>query len=219
MSEEFFLTEKGAKTLEHKRNVFYQTPGIKEWFYKENEVMLKNLNSDSVVLDVGCGLGTHIKLMNEYCKEIIGIDHSDAVLKRCISEVKHLQNVKVFKMNIRKLDFPDNCFDQTTCMFNTLGNTNNEAIFLSEMKRVTKPSGRIIFSLYKEKSIPERLEFYKKTGMTHVVQDGTVIKSNGRYYSKTHTEESIKQMCKEAGLDVAIYSTNIGFVCEAKKKK
>ena len=56
MSEEYFLTEKAVKMLQQQRNVFYQTPGIKELFYKENEVLLKNLTSDSIVLDVGCDL-------------------------------------------------------------------------------------------------------------------------------------------------------------------
>ncbi len=217
MSEEFFLTEKGAKTLEHKRNVFYQTPGIKEWFYKENEVLLKNLSEDTVVLDIGCGLGTHLLLMSKAAKEVVGIDQSDAVLKRTLRELKSVDNAKVFKMNARKLEFPDNCFDQTVCMFNTLGNMNDEVDILREMKRVTKKGGRIIFSLYNLESVSERIEFYRKSGMTNVAVDGTTIRSNGKFFSKSYSEEEVKELCNRVGLTPVIHRTTIGFICEAVK--
>ncbi len=217
MSENFYLNERGVKVLRLERNVFYQTPGIKELFYKENEILLKNLNDNSIVLDVGCGLGTHLTLVSKYCKEVIGIDHSDAILKHCRKETKHLLNVKTFNMNARHLEFPDDCFDQVNCMFNTLGNMKAPLIALGEMCRVTKPSGHIVFSLYNLQSIPERLEYYHKSGLPEAHVDGTVITAPN-YYSRSYSEEEILKMCQAVGLEVAIYKTRIAYVCDAVKK-
>ncbi len=217
MSEEFYLTERGVKVLQWERNVFYQTPGIKELFYKEKEVLIKNLTDESVVLDIGCGLGTHLTLISKYCKEIIGIDHSEAILKHCRKETKNLINVKTFNMKAKQLEFPDSCFDQTNCMFNTLGNMKEPMPVLSEMARIIKPSGHVIFSLYNLQSIPERLEYYHKTGLPDAhVEDGAVTASN--YYSRSYSEEEIKNMCQQTDLNVDIHKTRIAYVCDAVKK-
>lgn len=220
MSEEFFLTEKGVKVLKWERNVFYQTPGIRELFYKENEVLLKNAGENSVILDIGCGLGTHLKLLSRHCKEVVGIDHSAAVLKHCRQEAAGLANAKVFEMNAKKLEFPDNCFDQTSCMFNTLGNLVDPLPVLREMCRVTKKSGKIIFSVYKNSSTPERLDFYRKTGLPDAIATaGEVTALGGKFYSRSYSEGEIQKMCEQVGLvEVAMNNTKLAYVVEAVKK-
>ncbi|MDP3741808.1 MAG: class I SAM-dependent methyltransferase [Candidatus Micrarchaeota archaeon] len=219
MNEDFFLSERWANVLQKGRNVFYQSQGIKELFYKENEILLKNINEESVVLDVGCGLGTHLNLISKYCKEIIGIDYSEVVLKRCRKETGHLPNVKTFNMNAKRLEFPDNAFDQVNCMFNTLGNMKDPMPVMKEITRVTKPSCHIIFSLYNLESIPERLDYYHKTGLPDATaSNGEVSAFGGKFYSRSYSEEEITKMCLQTGLDVEVYKTRIAYVCEAVKK-
>ncbi|MFH0713287.1 MAG: class I SAM-dependent methyltransferase [Candidatus Micrarchaeota archaeon] len=217
MCEEYFLTEKGAHMVEQQRNVFYQPPGIKELFYKENEILLKHVDKTKRVLDVGCGLGTHLIFLSKYAGEVVGIDHSDALLKRCVKNIEELKNAKALKMNARKMDFPDNYFDQACCMFNTLGNIADVKLVLSEMQRVVVPGGYVIFSLYNLQSFPERIEFYRKTGLDDAHVEGTTIRSGESFFSNTYTEEQIAQFCKEVGLDVVFHRTHIGYVCEATK--
>ncbi len=217
VSEEFYLKDQAVKMLQQQRNVFYQSPGIKEFFYKENEVLMKNLSNDAIVLDVGCGLGTHAIMLSKYCKEVIGIDHSDAILAKCKKNVEGIANIKLLKMNARALEFDDNYFDETFSLFNTLGIMEEPLPVLKEMKRVTKPNKRIIFSLYNLNSINERIEFYKKTTLNHAHVEGTTIKSDD-FFSKTYTEEDIKQLCDKLELNVTIHKTTIGFVCEATKQ-
>ena len=217
MSEEFFLTEKGVKVLKWERNIFYQTPGIKELFYKEKEILLANCDKTNVVLDVGCGIGTHLTLLSKYCKEAIGIDHSEAVLKNCREQVGAITNVKTFKMNAKKIEFPDDCFDRTICMFNTLGNMEDPLPVLREMCRVTKPGGKLIFSVYNSDSTEERLEFYHKTGLPDVYSDGAVIHNNRDFYSRSFTESEILKMCTGLGLELTVHKTKIARICEAVK--
>ncbi len=219
MGEGFFLTEKGKHVLLQERNVFYQTPGIKALFYKENEILIKNLEKhNSIVLDVGCGLGIHLELLSKYCKEVIGIDHSEVMLKYSRKRVKNLGNVKVFNMNARHIEFPDNCFDQTNCMFNTLGNVENPLPILLEMHRVTKPGGHLIFSVYNPESVSERLEFYQRTGLPDAYLDGSAVKASGNFYSRSFSEQEVLKMCNELGVEVKIHKTSLAYICEATKK-
>ncbi len=218
MSEDYFLKEKSVKLLQQLRNVFYQSPGIKEFFYKENEVLMKNLTPDSVVLDVGCGFGTHVVMLSKYCKEVFGIDHSEAILKKCRKNVEGIRNVKILKMNAYQMDFPDNHFDETFSLFNTLGIMHKPIEALREMKRVTKKGGRLVFSLYNPNSIEERIEFYKKAALDDAHAEGLVIKSGSDFFSNTYTEKEVQALGKEIDMEIIIHETKIGHICEAVKK-
>ena len=158
-------------------------------------------------------------MMSKYCKEAYGIDHSEAVLRKGVNNIAHLNNVKVSKMSAYELEFQENFFDQTCCMFNTFGNMKNEKAVLDEMVRTTKPGGHVIFSVFNLQSIPERLEFYQKTTLDDAHAEGIVIRSGNNFFSKTYSDEDIRRMCKVVGLEnVIIHQTRIAYVCEATKK-
>lgn len=73
---------------------------------------LKNfIEPNSVVLDVGSGIGRIEKFLASYVKEIHGIDVSKRMVKLASERVKE-RNVYFYKTNGRDLSiFPDNKFD------------------------------------------------------------------------------------------------------------
>jgi len=80
---------------------------------KEEVEKLRNfINKDSIVLDVGCGMGRIEQFLAEYCKEIHGVDVSGRMIRFAKKNLKGHKNVFFHKNNGRDLSiFPDNTFD------------------------------------------------------------------------------------------------------------
>lgn len=69
------------------------------------------VNRNSVVLDVGCGIGRVERYLAPYCKEIFGVDISRRMIKIAKKNRRH-RNVHFIKNNGRDLSiFENNKFD------------------------------------------------------------------------------------------------------------
>jgi ubiquinone/menaquinone biosynthesis C-methylase UbiE len=95
------------------------------------------------ILDVGCAKGFLVKDFMKSCPglESFGFDISEYALLNCEPEVVgrlHLGNMK-------KLPFPDNCFDAVVCI-NTVHNLEKEDCILAiqEIERISKSSNSYI---------------------------------------------------------------------------
>jgi SAM-dependent methyltransferase len=102
-------------------------------------------------LECGCGTGNYViwYALEGKASEAVGVDLSDgslAVANRLKEEGK-VQNATFKKMDVLKLDFPDNHFDYSYSygVFMITGDT--EGAF-KEMVRVTKPGGTVTLSIY-----------------------------------------------------------------------
>jgi len=60
----FYESTEGHKILDEK----YWPEKVKEYLEKEDMFLVKNIKTDSVMLDVGSGEGRHIKLLSKKCK-------------------------------------------------------------------------------------------------------------------------------------------------------
>ena len=56
-------------------DLFYSEPKINY----ESNLIKKNIKTNDIVLDVGCGTGQHIAKLKKY--NIIGLDNSDSMLR------------------------------------------------------------------------------------------------------------------------------------------
>lgn len=119
----------------------------------------------------------------------------------------------------RDMHFKNNTFDYVICMSNTFGNFGKDKLkILKEMKRVAKPRGKIIISIYSEKALPTRIENYKKTEVKikRIGKDGTVLTVEG-LISEQFSKEKLKNISQKAGLNIKITELNsISYICEAK---
>ena len=108
-------------------------------FKKYTDVILRYSKNGSKFLDVGCGTGISIKLINQSKKrKCSGIDISESSIKRC--KEKGL-DFSVYKGE--KLPFEDNFFDIVGSI-NVLEHVNEPHLFLDEKLRVYKKGGYLV---------------------------------------------------------------------------
>ena len=195
-------------------------PEIKEWFSREIEYLKKNIEPNSKILDIGCGFGRHIKILAPFSKEIIGIDNNSDMIQKSKQNLSNFKNVKLFLQDAKKLDFDDNSFDYVICMTNTFGDFPEiKTDVLKEMKRVCKNDGKIIISIYSEKSLEIRKNDYEKVGLHITKIDDGIIHTEEGLISEQFTKTQLENLFNSVDLEVEITELNpISYICEAVKK-
>ena len=106
-----------------------------------NEILSRCLDAQTKYdtgLDIGCGTGYSSIALTYYCKEVVGIEPSQAMLAQSISHprIKYLQN------NDRNLPFESAHFDIITFAGSLYYAKSQE--LLDQLIRVIKPSGIIL---------------------------------------------------------------------------
>ncbi len=118
-----------------------KTPWILEQIKKYNF-----LNSNTLVLDVGCGAGF---LSNELAKAgliVTGVDLSEESLK-VAKKYDETKSVNYQTADAYHLPFPDQSFDVLTAM-DFLEHVENPAEVIKEFSRVLRPNGIFIFHTF-----------------------------------------------------------------------
>ena len=123
-----------------------------------------------IILDAGCGTGNFsIKLAQKGCM-VTGIDISEEMLKKARCKAKN-ENLKIdfYKQNITDINFDNNVFDGVVSMATVEFVPDLDKAY-QEMKRVTKPGGKILIGtitrnsawgkLYQEKAKDEGSVFH-----------------------------------------------------------
>jgi len=100
------------------------------------------------VLDVCCGTGDQVFHYGKIGIKAIGIDLNPGMIKLAIKrkEKSNLNNISFLVADARKLPFEDNSFDFVSISFglHEIKRKGRDKI-ISEMKRVTKENGSLIF--------------------------------------------------------------------------
>ncbi len=174
---------------------------------KPTNLKLKLVNEvvkpDNLVLDLGCGNGLMIPYILREKAKCIGIDNSVGLLniarERYQNEIKEKQ-VSFIEASVLDLPFPDNEFD-TIISFAVLHHIPTEELhlnFLSELKRVLKPSGNariIVWNLLNDWcdnrfKISEQLKGNKSNDV-NVLWKGTEGKQVNRFLHVFNKKELI----------------------------
>lgn len=113
------------------------------------EKLKEFINTEDIVLDVGCGIGRIEKHLVKYCAEIHGVDVSKGMAKLAKRRLKGLNNVYIYKTNGKDLSlFPDGKFDFVFSIIVLQHLEKEDAVFyLLEMFRILKPSGELYFNV------------------------------------------------------------------------
>ncbi|MBB5020521.1 ubiquinone/menaquinone biosynthesis C-methylase UbiE [Chitinivorax tropicus] len=98
------------------------------------------------VLDVACGLGygSHILYTASQARSVLGVDLSDFGIAYASAHYGHADNIKFQVGDAQVLDFlPDHSIDFIAA-FETIEHVPDPIAYLCELKRVLKPSGRVM---------------------------------------------------------------------------
>ncbi|WP_095010976.1 class I SAM-dependent methyltransferase [Tsuneonella mangrovi] len=102
--------------------------------------------ADGDVLEIGCGGGLNQKFYDHSkITRFAGIDPNPALLEGARSRVKAQGWDALIREGVGEaIPFPDSSFDTVVCTY-TLCSVNDQAQVISEMRRVLKPGGKLLF--------------------------------------------------------------------------
>ncbi|MGI9566325.1 MAG: class I SAM-dependent methyltransferase [Nitrosopumilus sp.] len=113
------------------------------------DTMLKqaHLNPTTTVLDVATGAGHVAMKIAPFAKKVHAVDITPKMISLLQDDLesKNIKNVETHIMHVNNLQFVDDSFDVVTCRFATHHFANVRA-FLSEVKRVLRPKGKLILT-------------------------------------------------------------------------
>ncbi|HLD85690.1 MAG TPA: methyltransferase domain-containing protein [archaeon] len=151
------------------------------------EVIDFSKKKDGKILDVGCGNCRNLKPFKN-C-ELYGIDFSESMIKEAEKYCKkHGMDVKLKRADAAKIPFEDNFFDAALCMalLHHLKEGERQEC-LSEIFRVLKKGGEILFSVWHKKEKGMKFIPWKK-GKEELM----------RYYY-FYDKDELKSLIEEAG--------------------
>ena len=93
------------------------------------------------VLDAGCGSGRYLRVLGERGANAIGMDLSPAMLERARETT-----TRIARADLRALPFDARSFDLVVCGL-ALGDLAEIELALTEIARVLRPGGRVIYSV------------------------------------------------------------------------
>jgi SAM-dependent methyltransferase len=136
------------------------------------EKLRKFIDKNSIVLDVGCGLGRIEKYLAEHCKEIHAVDISSRMIKFAKEYLKGYENVFFYVNNGKDLRiFPDEKFHFCFSIL-VLQHLEKEDAFnyIEEIHRVLKPGGKVYlqFPNFLSEKVFRWFVDYAKKGSRHV---------------------------------------------------
>lgn len=193
---------------------------FKRYKDKEEKFIKENISKGDTVLDLGCGTGRTIKIIAPLCKEVIGIDNDEEAVERGQDNIKELNNSKLILEDAEETNFSDNYFDKIFIGLTFVNFGDTKTKILSEIKRILKKDGKLIFSVYNENSLNARLENYEKydKGNYKVDEKGNLEFTYGAV-SEQFTKEQITEILEQAGFEILdIDKEDIFYLIKAKIK-
>ena len=138
-----------------------------------------------IVLDAGCGTGRYLRELGERGARVIGMDLSPAMLDRARELTR-----RIARADIRALPFDAMSIDLVVCGL-ALGDVAELELALSEIARVLRPGGRVIYSVVHPAG--------KSAGWSRTFE------SEGRQWAVDgfwHPLDRHRQACAAAGLTI-----------------
>lgn len=144
----------GYKTLANEYDTFYHKKN-----YSKEVSFLSNLlkhHQVKTILDVGCGTGTHMSLLEQQGFQCTGLDLNSEMLKVAQTKVKgplHAADMTCFSLS--------QTFDAIICMFAVFNHNlilTHAKKTLSCFKKHLKPGGLLLIDLYHSKNSGHKID-------------------------------------------------------------
>ena len=173
---------------------------VNKWSWVED--FLNKLKSNSLVLDLGCGNGRN---MNHENIKFIGVDNCENFVRIC-----NQKGLDVINCNMTKVNLENEKVDGIICVavFHHLSTPEHRVEALREMKRLIKPNGRILLSVWAKEQPTKTRRTFAKHG-DNIVEWNKFGEKYERYYYIFERNE-IEQLIKVCGLVIKSYSLECG---------
>jgi ubiquinone/menaquinone biosynthesis C-methylase UbiE len=130
--------------------------------WEELLFLFEDLKEGEKVLDLGCGNGRWFKIFKEKKIKYIGIDNSEKLIE--IAK-KNFPEANFLVADALNLPFPENYFDKVfaIAILHHIPSESFRIQFLKQVKRVLKPKGKLILTVWKLHQLKEKLLILKYT--------------------------------------------------------
>jgi ubiquinone/menaquinone biosynthesis C-methylase UbiE len=170
------------------------------------------LSKDAIVADIACGNGRHLIPCAKRCKKVIGLDVSIKLLEILQDKIKkeNLDNVILIHSDAANLPIDDNSLDAVLFIaaLHNIKGRENRVKSLKEIKRVLKPGGIGLISVWTKWRDEHKKSFVKKLTRKGLPEHGDkniYWRQHGlnvaRFYHMYNKKNLIKDI-KEAGLKI-----------------
>jgi SAM-dependent methyltransferase len=140
---------------------YYRVPAVRAYIPWHTGLIAKRLGAlqGKRVLDIACGTGQWLRLLEQKGAAVAGMDISERALEVAKSL---LPNADLRQGVAESLPFHDGSFDVVTCL-GSLEHFLDQPSALKEMRRVAKPDGRFLLLVPNSGFLTRRLGLYKGT--------------------------------------------------------
>ncbi|HEY92586.1 MAG TPA: class I SAM-dependent methyltransferase [Dehalococcoidia bacterium] len=120
------------------------------------------ISQNAILLDAGCGVGISTQEMAKRGFHVIGLDFSDAMIKKAqsVCEAKLWRKIQFMQGDVERLPFADHSFEVVVCL-GVITYLRSESTTLSEISRVLKPGGMLILSVVNKAHLAHYLDIPK----------------------------------------------------------
>jgi 2-polyprenyl-6-hydroxyphenyl methylase/3-demethylubiquinone-9 3-methyltransferase len=142
----------------------YEVASLRVRQYLDAEVghVRERLRPGDRMLELGCGYGRALGPLAYACGLAVGVDASRDSLLAAREELAGRGNVRLARMDARRLGFTGGAFDAVACIQNGVSAFHVDPLeLMAEALRVTRPGGRVLFSTYAAAFWEERLAWFE----------------------------------------------------------
>ncbi len=137
-----------------------QPPEVKAYLQAEIDLLVEVVAGGTAVLDLGCGTGRHLAMLEERLGIGVGVDYEHSYLGAARGRVR-TQHLYFVTGDATAVPLAYG-FDLAICMTNTWGTMSDKAGVLREMRRLSPQPRSRLLSVYSPASVPVRREWYRR---------------------------------------------------------
>jgi len=138
-----------VKTRQDYDKIAEEFSDSRAFLWKELAFLEKYINPGEKILDLGCGNGRLLGLLKDKKIEYTGVDSSENLIRIAKDKYKE-ENAKFLVVEALNLPFYENSFNKVFCIavLHHIPSDEFRLKFLEEAKRVLKPKGLLILTVW-----------------------------------------------------------------------